>query len=171
MLKIWVIAAILLVNIVIQSAILPFLQIVGVQPDTLMILVISFSLLGGSGTGLTVGLTGGLIQDILYGNSVGYNALVYMLIGFFMGAIHDKVFTDKIIMPSVFVFLAVLIRGVFVWVYMFFSNMQNPFYQSFAVVVLPEAVYTTILMPLIFYIMSMLYEQKFMTKKWHFKQS
>jgi hypothetical protein len=40
--KYWVVAAILLFNFIVQSAILPFLRIAGIQPDTLMVLVTCF---------------------------------------------------------------------------------------------------------------------------------
>ena len=68
-------------NFIVQSAILPFLRIAGIQPDTLMVLVTCFGLLGGTGYGTFTGLAGGLLQDILYG-SVGLNGLHYMVIGF-----------------------------------------------------------------------------------------
>lgn len=170
MLKVWVIAFILLVCIVLQSALLPFLRIVGVQPDMLMILVVSVALLAGSSTGMTVGLAGGLILDILYGASVGYNAFVYMIIGYLAGLLNDKLYLGKIILPSVFVFLSVLFRGLLMSVYLFFNNLSIPLYQGFAVVVLPEAIYTLLLMPLFFYCMTRLFDLKFMKEKWHFKR-
>ena len=104
--KYWVVAAILLFNFIVQSAILPFLRIAGIQPDTLMVLVTCFGLLGGTGYGTFTGLAGGLLQDILYGSPVGLNGLHYMVIGFLTGLLYEKIFTGRFIIPTFIVFCA-----------------------------------------------------------------
>src|SRR5690554_3164606 len=102
--KFWVITAIMLANIILQSTLLPFIQVVGTQPDTLMILVTCFALLAGSNTGMMIGLVGGLLQDILYGNFIGMSALHYMIIGYIIGIFYEKIFIDKVVIPLILVF-------------------------------------------------------------------
>jgi rod shape-determining protein MreD len=168
--KIWVIIAILLANIILQSALLPFLQIVGIQPDTLLILVTCFALLAGSNTGMLVGLFGGLLQDILYGNSIGMSALQYMVIGYLIGLLYEKIFVDKIVVPLFIVFCGSLLRGMMMMLYLYFCRVKIPSHYGFALVILPEALYTAVFMPLAFYLMSLLYQQRFMSKRWHFRR-
>ncbi len=169
--KVWVITGMLVFNLWIQSTFFSFLQIVGVKPDTLSMLVVSFALLAGSSTGALVGLFGGLMQDILYGGAVGYNALQYMLIGYVFGFVHERLYIGKVILPVFFVTTAVMLRGVFMSMYLFFTRADIPLHQGFAVIVIPEAVYTALLMPLLFYFMNNLYRKQFMTKKWQFKRT
>lgn len=168
--KIWVIAGILLANIILQTTLLPFLQIAGIQPDTLMILVTCFALLAGSYTGMLTGLFGGLLQDILYSNNIGMNALQYMLIGYLIGLLYEKIFVDRIFVPLFFVFCGSMLRGLIMMIYLYFTRAEVPFHYGFALVILPEAFYTMAVMPLAFFLMSLLYKQRFMSKRWHFRR-
>lgn len=168
--KVWVILGILILNLLLQSAFFPFLQLVGVKPDTLIMLVVSFSLLSGSNAGLLAGLAGGLMQDILYGGAVGYYALQYMTIGWLFGYMHGHILIGRFVLPAMFAAAAVMLRGIFMFVYMFFLRTDVPLYQMYAAVVIPEAVYTALLMPLLYYFMSNLYQKRFMTQKLQFKR-
>jgi rod shape-determining protein MreD len=170
MMRICTIAAILLVNAIVQSALLPFLQIVGIQPDTLLILTACFALLGGGNTGMLAGFFGGLLQDVLYGHSIGVNAFQYMVIGYLIGLLYEKVFVDKIFVPMVVVFLGALLRGFMMMLYLYFNRVGMPFYFGFARVIVPEALYTSAFTLLIFRWLSSLYQQRFMSRKWHFRR-
>lgn len=168
--KFWVITAIMLANIILQSTLLPFLQIAGIQPDTLMILVTCFALLAGSTTGALTGLFGGLLQDILYGKSIGINALQYMIIGYLIGLLYQKVFVDRIFVPLFFVFCGSMLKGLMMMVILYFTRAEVPFRYGFAIVIIPEALYTAAVMPFVFFLMSQLYKQRFMSKRWHFRR-
>lgn len=168
--KYWVIAAILLLNTILQSTLLPFVQVVGTQPDTLMILITCFALLAGSNAGMFTGLFGGLLQDILYGNSIGMTALQYMIIGYLIGLLYERIYVDKIFVPLFVVFCGSFLRGLMVMLYLYFSRADIPFDYGFALVILPEALYTAVFMPLIYYLMSLLYKQRFMSKRWRFRR-
>jgi rod shape-determining protein MreD len=168
--KYWVIAGILLLNMVFQSTLLPFLQIVGTQPDTLIVLVTCFGLLGGSYHGMLVGILGGLLQDILYGGPIGLNALQYMIIGYLIGLLYESIFVDRIIVPIFFVFCGSLLRGLMMTGCLYFARAEIPLNYGFTLVILPEALYTAVFMPLTFYLMSLLFRQRFMKKKWQFRR-
>lgn len=168
--KVLVIAGILLVNSITQSSLFPFIKVAGVAPDTLMIITISFALQTGSITGAIVGFSGGLIQDIMFADVVGVNAVIYMLIGFLAGLIYDRVFIDKIFFPILFVFMGTMVKGVLKLVYLFFRRAEMSFGFGLQSITLPEAVYTIIFTPLIFYLLYLLNEKKFMNKKWYFRR-
>jgi rod shape-determining protein MreD len=168
--KYWVVAAILLFNFIVQSAILPFLRIAGIQPDTLMVLVTCFGLLGGTGYGTFTGLAGGLLQDILYGSPVGLNGLHYMVIGFLTGLLYERIFTGRFIIPTFIVFCASLLRGLMMLGYLYFTRAPISLDFGFTLVILPEALYTAVFMPIAFYLMSLLFQYRFMKKKWQFRR-
>lgn len=168
--KYWVVAAILLFNMVVQSTLLPFLQIVGTQPDTLIVLVACFGLLGGAGYGMFTGLAGGLMQDILYEGSIGLNALHYMVIGYLTGLLYERIYVDRFVAPTFVVFCSSLLRGVMMLGYLYFTRSAIPVDYGFTLVILPEALYTAVFMPFTFYLMSLLFRQRFMKKKWQFRR-
>ncbi|MFY9520918.1 MAG: rod shape-determining protein MreD [Caldicoprobacterales bacterium] len=169
MMRVLVIAGILLFNIIVQSAIFPFIRIGGIGPDTLMVITLAFALQTGSIRGAIVGFTGGLLQDILFADVLGLNALIYMLIGYIAGLLYDRVFIDKLFLPIFFVFLATLLKDFLNLVYLFFRGTQTSFSFAFARYILPEAIYTIILTPLFYYLLYQLNEKKFMNQKWHFR--
>ncbi|HPT77651.1 MAG TPA: rod shape-determining protein MreD [Candidatus Atribacteria bacterium] len=168
--KVLTITAILLLNTIFQSSLFPFIRIKGAAPDTLMMIVVSFALQTGSISGAIIGFSGGLIQDIIYGNSLGVYAVIYMLIGFFTGFVQDKIFIDNIFIPSVFTFLGSVLKGLMLMVYMFFLRSGITLGYNMKNLVLPEAIYTVLLTPLIYYWIFLLNRKKFMNRKWHFRR-
>ena len=168
--KYWITAAILVGNMIFQSTLLPFLQVFGIKPDTLMVLVCCFGLLGGSYYGLFTGLAGGLLQDILYGGSIGVAAFQYMIIGYLMGLLYERIIPGKVLIPALSVFCGSVVRGLFMMAYLYFSRLQISVNVGLSLVVLPEALYSALFMPLIFFLMSLLFRQRFMKKRWSFRR-
>lgn len=165
-----VIALILLANLIIQSSVFPFLRISSVGPDTLLALVVSFALQGGNPAGVLVGFFGGLIQDLIFGGNIGLGALQYMVVGYLIGAWYGILYVDKIFVPILTLIIASVLKQGIMFGYNFFIQSGIPLNQALTQIVLPEAIYTLILMPLIYSYISSLYRHKFMQKKWHFKE-
>jgi len=166
--KVLIIVGVLLGNLIIQSSLFPFIEIYGVKPDSLMALVISFALMAGNPTSAVVGLCGGLLQDILFGQNIGFYALQYMLVGYVVGLVYGKVFTGKVLIPVFFVGIASIFRGLFVFLWMYFSGVDVSLHWLFLKVILPETIYTAIITPFIYYYIDKLYRNKFMNRRWHF---
>lgn len=166
--KVWIIAGILLGNLIIQSSLFPFIEVYGIRPDSLMVLVISFALRAGNPTSAVIGLCGGLLQDILFGQNIGFYALQYMLVGYLVGLVYGKVFTGKVLVPVFFVGIATVFRGLFAFLWMYFAGVDVSLYWLFLRVILPEMIYTVIITPVIHYYMDKLYRHKFMNRRWHF---
>lgn len=160
-----VILGILMLNIVLQSSLFPFLQINNIIFDSLLALVVSFSLMAGNPTGAVVGFVGGLLQDILFGNNIGLYALQYMLIGYIVGLAYMKVYTDRLLIPVVFVVLASILKQVVVLIYNFFMQIDIPLDKALYKIIIPETLYTVILMPIVFTLIHKLYMHKFMRRK------
>ncbi|MBM7583063.1 rod shape-determining protein MreD [Caldicoprobacter guelmensis] len=166
--KVWVIVSILVGNLIVQATLFPFIELYGVKPDSLMILVVSFALLSGNPTSAVVGLGGGLLQDFLFGKGVGFYALQYMLVGYLVGLVYGRVFTDKLFVPVFFVSVSTILRGLFVFLWMYFAGLDVSLYWLSLKTILPEAIYTVILTPIVYHYMNRLYKHKFMSRRWHF---
>jgi rod shape-determining protein MreD len=61
--------------LVLQGSLFPLFWPLAYQPDPLLVLVISLSILLGEKRGSLVGLAAGLLQDILFGPALGLFAL------------------------------------------------------------------------------------------------
>ena len=165
-----VIALILVSNIIVQSAVFPFIEIYGIKPDTLLILVVSFALLSGNPLAATVGLFGGILQDLMYGHALGFFGIQYMLAGFLSGLLYKRFPQGIVAMPVIVTVFASILRGAVMLVYLFFTNTDLPLLYFVFYVILPEAVYTTLVAPLVFYGMTRLYKYKFMYRRWYFRK-
>jgi len=169
MARLSVIAFILISNIVVQSAVFPFIEIYGIKPDTLLVLVVSFALLSGNPLSAIVGLFGGIIQDLMYGHALGFYTAQYMIVGYLAGLLYKRLPQGRVAMPVVVTALASILRGAVMLAYLFFTNTDLPLFYFVFYVLLPEVVYTTLVAPLIFYGMTRLYKYKFMYRRWYFR--
>jgi len=164
------IVLILFSNIIVQSAIFPFIEIYGVKPDTLLILVVSFALLSGNPLSAMTGLIGGILQDILYGHVLGFLGIKYMIIGYIAGLLYKRISRGMVAISVIVSVLASILRGFVLLIYLFLTNAEVPLVYSIFNVLLPEVVYTMILTPLVFYGMIKLYRYKFMNERWYFRR-
>ncbi|NLN41434.1 MAG: rod shape-determining protein MreD, partial [Clostridiales bacterium] len=126
-----VIFGILLLNLIVQSSIFPFIEVFHVKPDSLLSLTISFALIAGNPTGVLIGFCGGLLQDIFFGNNLGLYTLQYMLVGYLVGLLHGKLYVDKIFMPILVVIPANIVKQIIMLLYNFFAQSGMPQDQVF----------------------------------------
>jgi len=162
----FIILGILLLNLVLQSSVFPFIQINHVKPDSLLALVVSFSIVAGNPVGAVVGLVGGLMQDILLGNNIGLYALQYMLTGYLVGFAYKKVYTDQLLIPIVFVVISSALKQIIIFIYNFFMQINMPSMENILFrIIIPETLYTVALSPFIFILVRKLYRYKFMRRK------
>jgi len=160
-----IIMGILMVNIVLQSSVFPFLEINNVKPDSLIVLVVSFSLIAGNPTGAVVGFIGGILQDILFGNNLGLYTLQYVLVGYITSLAYRKVYIDRLLVPVIFVIISNILKQLIMFIYNFFMQIDISPNQFFFKTVIPETLYTVVLTPVIFTVIYKLYRHKFMRRK------
>ena len=75
----------IIVCFIVQTTVWNLFPLGTVKPNILLILTVSMGLMRGKHTGLWVGFISGLIIDLFYGTIFGFNALVYMYIGYLNG--------------------------------------------------------------------------------------
>ena len=71
-----IIFIILLLNLIFQSTVLQYFRFNSVIPNTAFAIIISISLLRGRVEGCLTGFGAGILQDIFFGSSLGYYALL-----------------------------------------------------------------------------------------------
>lgn len=100
----FVITILFLISLILQSTLFTHLKIAGVKPDLVLIFVVLYAFLNGPREGAVIGLTGGLVQDLLFGQYIGLNAVTKLFIGFVFGYLERKIYKENLLIPMLVVF-------------------------------------------------------------------
>ena len=130
-------AAVLIINFILQTTVLQLIEIRGVIPDTMLIIIVSYSLLRGQNAGAAVGFFAGLLYDIFFGSALGFYALLGMLTGYLCGIAHRNFYRENYVLPVTLSAIAIYVTGFLL------KGNYNVFYFLFSVII-PQAVYTGI---------------------------
>lgn len=146
-------AVILFFVLLMQSTLLTEYRPLGVIPDLLMIVVISSALLNGSKFGALLGISAGILQDLLIGN-FGTHLVLKIVVGYLVGIIEGKVFKAKVLVPVLVVFLMT-----FVHEYLFLLLSEKlifsiSFFDALKTTIFPlaliNAIFTLLIYPLLY---------------------
>ena len=96
--------AVLLGLALIQSSLGPFLTIVGVHPNLVLVAVIGWTLLRGPGEGLVWAIIGGLALDLLSGGPFGAATLALVITSVLTSLGYGRVFGGYLILPLALTF-------------------------------------------------------------------
>ncbi|VBB07864.1 cell shape-determining protein mred [Lucifera butyrica] len=114
----------ILAILILQATIIPLLDIQGVRPDILLILVVSCGLLSGKEYGVGIGFFSGLLQDLASGNIFGLNILSKMATGYLFGMAERKVFKENILLPVLGVFAATIVNNLLMILLLFILRLK-----------------------------------------------
>ena len=89
-----------LVCIFLDEVIFSRVNILGVRPDLLMALTVSFGILIGSVRSQIICGGIGLLYDIAAGRMIGLNCAIYVVAGLVSGLFFRKFYTDNIVFPA-----------------------------------------------------------------------
>ncbi|HHU90149.1 MAG TPA: rod shape-determining protein MreD [Clostridiaceae bacterium] len=128
-----------------QSTLLEYLEIFNVRPNILIVLMVIVALLRSTVESAAMGLLFGLTMDILMGKTLGWYALLFFLVSIPISMINDKLYREKFLVLITFAFSStVLIETVFfLIIFMFRGYSYLPY--LFGTVIVPEAIYNSIL--------------------------
>ncbi|NMB09066.1 MAG: rod shape-determining protein MreD [Tissierellia bacterium] len=135
----------ILINFIFQSTLLHMFSIYGVIPNTALILVNTFALLGGKKTGGTVGLFAGLLQDVFFGGVIGINAFIYFIIGYSIGILDEKVFKENLFLPFITVVVSTFVYHIVYYLFMTFLSIEVSFTIMAKNILVKEILYNSIL--------------------------
>ncbi len=139
----------ILISYLIQSTMIRILPLGGVAPNFLIILTSSFGFMKGKKEGMYIGFVSGLIMDILFGDLIGFYALVYMIIGYLNGFFASIFYPEDVKLPMVLITSSELFYCFIIYIFRFLMQGKLRFGYYFLHIILPEIVYTifmTILM-------------------------
>ena len=142
-------AALIIINYVLQSTVLVRFSILGVNPDTAIIFIVSYGLLRGDVEGAIFGFFAGLTHDMFGGHFVGLYAILGMLTGYIAGKPFKDYFKDNYFLPFIIVVAATLSYQSLVFFTSFLFRGRLDFIFYFTFIILPKTIYTaSIALPL-----------------------
>ncbi len=159
----YIIFLIIVVGLLQSSNLLESLSIGSVKPDIVLILIIYLSLNYNLLLSETVGFISGIIEDILSKSLLGINGLILTLISFSLNRFKTKIYTEKIFSAIVVVFITSIIKGIlyFLLILLFVGDINT--YNFFIKIMIPESLYNSVLVIIIFPIFRLILEGR---KKW-----
>lgn len=150
MIRILVIGIEIIFSFLLQSTVFSHIQLAGVVPDILMILVVTTAYTRGIYPGLFTGLFAGLLVDFMFGDVIGICALLYMFIGFLNGYSNKIYDRDDYAIPLILIAVSEFVYSFLYYVLEFLLRGRlNIGYYAYRIM-LPKVIYT-ILMGVIFY--------------------
>ncbi len=146
--KILFYALTILIIILIQSTILEYLSILNIQPNIMIVFIICIALLNGNIEGASVGFAAGLLQDMLFGYSVGFYALLGMYLGYAAGSSNKRLYKEHLIVAVLFTFIWSFAYEFAFYFFKYFGDIlygNIRFFYPVVRIILPEAVYNSVI--------------------------
>lgn len=137
-------------SFIVQSTILKAIPFGSVSPNLLLLITASFGFIGGRNDGMFMGAFCGLFADIFFGRLFGYYTLLYTLIGYANGFFHAVFYDLDIRQPMLLIALSDLGYGLIQYFVNFLLKGKFDFGFYFRNIILPEFLYTVVLI-LLFY--------------------
>lgn len=152
-----ILVLVLVLNLLLQSAIIPYISIFGVVPNTALLIVIAISLLKGKYYGGFMGLIIGLLQDIIFSPIIGVNAFIYFFAGYLIGLIENRLSRENVFIPLIFSIAGTIYYNFVYYVFMFFLARDIPFLSFARDIMIVEIIYNGILSIPIYMIFSRIF--------------
>jgi rod shape-determining protein MreD len=134
----------IIINFILQSTILPYISILGVVPNTTLVIVVIISLLRGKYYGSFTGLIMGLLQDIIFSPVIGVNGFIYFFIGYFVGLGENRLSKDSVLIPILITIVSTLFYNFAYYVFMFFLSREILFLPLVKNIVPIEVLYNSL---------------------------
>lgn len=163
--KNFIIAIIVIIDFIIETTLLPFVEIMGVKPNMLLTLIAAFAFMDDRLAAVSVAIAGGLLQDILFADIVGPTALLYMTFAYGFIILRGKVAVDRVIMPAIMMFDAAVVYNVFMAAMFALSRLEVSL-QGLLTLSIFNGLYTAVAGVIVYNILYWLYgKYSFMNKQ------
>jgi rod shape-determining protein MreD len=140
----------LLGAVLLQAGLAPYLTILGVTPNFILLVVVTLALTEGPTTGAIAGFVGGLCFDLLTSGPVGPMALVLSVTGYFAGLLHEQMFAEGWLLPLTMFAIAALGSEVAYSALLVMLGEGESFMRGLLTTAIPAALYNTVLALLVY---------------------
>jgi rod shape-determining protein MreD len=121
------------------------ISIASIKPNLLVILIVSFGLMRGRRDGMIIGFLCGLLTDLFFESVLGFNAIIYLWVGYFSGYFYRIFYDDDIKTPLLLISVSDVACGIIQYAFRFLMRGRIHFFYYLGRIILPEMFYTLIL--------------------------
>ncbi len=140
----------LFVLALLQPTFFSAISVFGISPNIFLAFVVITAGLKGRGEGAIIGAIFGFVYDLLIGQIIGFNALVYMYVGWLSGILKEKYISiDGVVIASITTAVVSLICSV-IYYFAYSLIYDIGFFFSIYRIIIPEALYTGIVTLILF---------------------
>jgi rod shape-determining protein MreD len=139
-----VVGILIWVCLILQSTVFQSLSLGSITPNLLIVLTSTYGFMRGKKEGLVIGFICGFMIDLLYGEILGMNALIYMYIGYINGFFNKIFYDDDIKLPMILITVSDLIYGILTYLILFLIRGRSDFMYYLSRIIIPEVVYTVL---------------------------
>lgn len=141
----------------IQGNLLGYIEIFSVRANLMIVLTVIIALLRSPFESGLMGALIGLVYDSMLGKTLGWYALLLMLLGVCIAFINEKLYREHPLVLVTFAFSStVLVEVLFFFIIFLFRGFES-FPMLFSTIILPEAVFNSVLILALFKPVSKVY--------------
>jgi rod shape-determining protein MreD len=145
---------------IVQSVVIPRLEIAHVRPDVMVVLVVIWALLFGGSGSLLIGFVAGLWMDVLGGGPMGGSSLALMAVALVTGIGYRRFFRSNLLVPIASIVLGTLVYSYVYWGILALTNHWLPLWETTTRLIFPAVVYNGAIMLLFIPFLNRLPEQQ-----------
>lgn len=139
-----VIFSLVLCCFLLQSTVIKSFAMGSITPNILIIITSAIGFMRGKKEGMLTGFLAGLLIDIFYGNYMGVQAFIYMVIGYANGYFQRLFYDEGVKLPLILIVTSEFIYGIAMFIAMFMLRAKFNFGYYFINIIIPELVYTLV---------------------------
>lgn len=132
----------LIVCFLLQTSLFSFLRISGVVPNCLLILVITIAYTRGQIPAIVTGFFAGILLDLCFSETVGFCAVIYMVVAFLAGYAHKIYYERDYFVPGALILAGELLYSFMYYVLFFLLRGKLELHTYFIYTILPRMLYT-----------------------------
>ena len=140
--RILIIAALIFINFVLSTT-WP-VHIFGITANTSIVLIVSFAILRYETEGATIGFFVGLLHDVFFGTVLGFNALLYTLIGYFSGKPFKQFYAENYVLPIILVAISTFSFNIVYYIVNFLFRARLDFFYYLLTIILPTTLFNVV---------------------------
>lgn len=133
---------IFLILFLLQSSPLKPIKLIGVTPELLLSGVILLAMFEGEKDAAVAGLILGFLSDI-GGRLIGFNALLFMIVGYLIGILMNVLIRRNIISVVFLISAIVFIHNTLTYIFFFALWGDNNAYFAFTKIIIPKTIIST----------------------------
>lgn len=155
---------IIIICFLLQCTMFHKLSFASVSPNLMIIVTSAFGLMRGKKEGMAVGIISGLLIDLFWGEVLGFNMLLFTVIGYLNGCFERLFYDEDIKLPIALIAGSELFYGIMTYVCVYMLRGDFRFSRHLAKIIIPELVYT-ILVTLVLYQIILYINKKLTTEE------